>query len=247
MTTEHDPYVLPDPELEALLAGAPWRRMVVVGDSIAEGVREAVEGWRDLSWTDRIALAVPGLEQRNLGVRDKLAAQVRAQQLGAALAFRPDLAVVSAGGNDALRPSFDPAAVQAELERIVAPLRTSGAEVLLLELMDIVAAGLVPEPYAGTARRAPRAARPGSRARSPGCTAPTSCGCGRTPRAPTRRSTRATGSTSPPGDTRSWRRRRCAASRRRRRRSQRPERTEGGGLSPRAAPPGRPRAPCRSP
>jgi lysophospholipase L1-like esterase len=65
-----------------------------------------------------------------------------------ALAFRPDLAIVSAGGNDSLRHSFDTGAVERELDAIVEPLRHTGADVLLLELMDIVASGLVPREHA---------------------------------------------------------------------------------------------------
>ena len=97
------------------LSGAPWRRLAVVGDSIAEGVREPLDGWRDLSWIDRIAEALPALEVRNLGRRNLLARDVLASQLDAALAFRPDLAIVAAGGNDSLRRSFDPGVVEREL------------------------------------------------------------------------------------------------------------------------------------
>jgi lysophospholipase L1-like esterase len=146
------PEVLPDRDLATLVRGARWRRLAVLGDSVAEGVREPSDGYRDLSWVDRIAaplrVEVPGLAVLNLGRRNLLAAEVRASQLDAALAFRPDLAVVSAGGNDSLRHSFDPGAVERELDAIVGPLRRSGADVLLLELMDIVASGLVPREHA---------------------------------------------------------------------------------------------------
>ena len=37
-----------------MLRGAPWRRVAVLGDSIAEGVREPHDGFRDLSWIERI-------------------------------------------------------------------------------------------------------------------------------------------------------------------------------------------------
>lgn len=36
-----DPYRLPDAEADQLLATAPWKRYVVVGDSLAEGLGEA--------------------------------------------------------------------------------------------------------------------------------------------------------------------------------------------------------------
>ena len=148
MTALRDPDVLSDHDLAALLSGARWRRVAVLGDSIAEGVREPLDGYRDLSWIDRIAAplrdAAPNLALLNLGRRNLLAAEVRTSQLAPALAFRPDLAIVSAGGNDALGRAFDPGAVERELVAIVGPLRRAGADVLLLELMDIVASGLVP-------------------------------------------------------------------------------------------------------
>ena len=55
---------------------------------------------------------------------------------------------MAAGGNDALRRSFDPGAVERELVATVGPLRRAGADVVLLELMDIVASGLVPAEHA---------------------------------------------------------------------------------------------------
>jgi lysophospholipase L1-like esterase len=120
---------------------------------IAEGVREPHEGYRDLSWIDRIAASlrpvVRGLCVTNLGQRDLVAAEVRERQLPAALGFSPDLAIVAAGGNDALRRSFAPARVAQELDGIVGPLRRGGADVLTIELLDIVASGLLPAEYAG--------------------------------------------------------------------------------------------------
>ena len=147
MMATAEPWVLHDDELRALVAHAPWRRVVILGDSTAEGVREPLEGWRDESWTDRIVHALPPVQVLNLGRRNLLAAKVREQQLDAALAFEPDLAIVSAGGNDTLRRSFDPDAVADELDAIVGALRAAGADVLMLELMDIVAAGLAPAAY----------------------------------------------------------------------------------------------------
>jgi lysophospholipase L1-like esterase len=152
-TTTYESDVLPFASQVALLGGAPWRRVAILGDSIAEGVREPHDGYLDLSWIDRIAdplrAVAPGLTVMNLGVRDLLAAEVRERQLEAALAFQPDLSIVAAGGNDALRRSFVPEQVARELDGIVGPLRQAGADVLMIELMDIVSSGLVPAEYAG--------------------------------------------------------------------------------------------------
>lgn len=153
MTATPELEVLPFAQQAALLRGAPWRRVAVLGDSIAEGVREPHDGYLDLSWIDRIAeplrAVVPGLTMTNLGLRDLLAVEVRERQLATALAFRPDLVIVAAGGNDALHRSFAPDRVACDLHGIVGPLRRTGAHVLMIELMDIVASGLVPADYAG--------------------------------------------------------------------------------------------------
>jgi lysophospholipase L1-like esterase len=136
-----DPHVGADHELaRALGPPAPWARVVVLGDSIAEGVREAAPGYRDLSWADRLAaafaLARPGAAVTNLGRRSLTAAEVRAEQLDAALASHPDLAIVVAGGNDLRRPEFDPEALRAELLALLMPLRAAGADVLTMDLFD---------------------------------------------------------------------------------------------------------------
>lgn len=126
-----DPHVAADHELAALLA--PWERVVVVGDSIAEGVREPAPGYRDLSWADRLGA---GVEVTNLGRRSLTAAEIRATQLEEAVALRPGLAIVVAGGNDLRRPAFDPEALRAELLALLMPLRAAGADVLTMDLFD---------------------------------------------------------------------------------------------------------------
>ncbi|MCW3006766.1 MAG: family lipolytic protein [Solirubrobacterales bacterium] len=133
------------------LATAPWRRLVIVGDSIALGVGDPVDGYPHRGWTASIALALeaarPGLVHRNLGARGLLTEEVRETQLDAALAFRPDLAIVAAGGNDLLGPGFDGLGVEEELEEMVGALHRRGALVVTIGLFDITRSGLVPEAF----------------------------------------------------------------------------------------------------
>jgi lysophospholipase L1-like esterase len=136
-----DPHVGADHELARMMdPPAPWERVVVLGDSIAEGLREPVPGYRDLSWADRLAAAFtfarPGAVLFNLGRRDLTAAEIRAAQLDAALALRPGLAIVTAGGNDALRRRFDRDALAGELRGLIEPLRGAGADVLTFDMYD---------------------------------------------------------------------------------------------------------------
>lgn len=149
LTEATDPYCLRPGESARLLAGHPWRRFVVLGDSVAEGLCEPVEGYPDVQWADRIAAELaatsPGLAYRNLGLRGLRAHEVRATQLGPALEFGPDLALVVCGGNDAFRSAYDADAVDAELTAMITALRAAGADVLTVGMFDVSHSPAVPE------------------------------------------------------------------------------------------------------
>ena len=140
-SAEHDPYCLRPGEARELLAGHPWRRFVVIGDSVAEGVVEPVPGYPQTAWADRVAAELaavcPELAYRNLGRRDLRARQVRETQLAEAIKFGPDLALVTCGAIDALRATYDPDAVDREVAAMITELRAAGADVITLGLFDI--------------------------------------------------------------------------------------------------------------
>lgn len=149
---EHEPdhpHALRLGPLAAQLRSAPWRRLCVVGDSIAAGTGEPVPGYLDLSWADRLAVAlrnaVGPIAYRNSGVPGARAADVLADQAEGALRFGPDLVAVAAGANDALRRSFDPPRVEAEVAGIVELLAARGAHVVTFGLFDISRTGVVPD------------------------------------------------------------------------------------------------------
>lgn len=153
-----NPYRLTAEHEDALLAGAPWRRLAVVGDSIAEGIGEPTEGFPDQGWAatlaDALRRAAPGLAYLNLGTRDQRADEIRATQLASALAFDPDLAVVVAGGNDLLRRRFDIEPVAEHIEAMVGAFRETGADVVTVGLYDCTGSPYIPEEL-----RAPLTAR----------------------------------------------------------------------------------------
>ena len=95
--------------------GMSYRRFVALGDSTTEGLVDPHPEGGFRGWADRLAetLAViePDLRYANLAVRGKLARQVRAEQLDAALALEPDLASLLSGLNDMLRRNVDVGAV----------------------------------------------------------------------------------------------------------------------------------------
>lgn len=143
-----DPHCLTLEEAARLMDGHPFRRVVVMGDSVAAGTREPTPGYLDLSTADRLHDALgasrPGLAFANLGIRGATTAEVISTQLDVALARQPDLAVVSAGGNDAFERGFDPARTAGELARLCSRLADSGASVVLIGLFDIGGSGLLP-------------------------------------------------------------------------------------------------------
>lgn len=148
MTEATDPWCLRTGEAAELLRGHPWRRFVVLGDSVAEGLCEPVEGYPDVQWADRIAAELrattPRLDYLNLGRRGLRAHEVRATQLAPALAYRPDLALVVCGGNDAFRSAYDPDAVDAELTAMVTELRAADADVITVGMFDVSHSPAVP-------------------------------------------------------------------------------------------------------
>ncbi|WP_314245855.1 SGNH/GDSL hydrolase family protein [Streptomyces kutzneri] len=118
-----------------------YLRYVALGDSQTEGLGDGddtvgLRGFAD-RFAEHLAAVNPGLQYANLAVRGRLAGQVRAEQLGPALALRPDLATVVAGVNDILRPRFDAAEVAGHLEEMFASLTAAGARVATVTFPDL--------------------------------------------------------------------------------------------------------------
>lgn len=116
-------------------------RYVAIGDSTVGGLEDPGPDGAYVGWADRLArhLAAvhPDLTYANLAVRGLTAGEVRETQLDAALALRPDIAVVVAGVNDVLRPRFDRAALREHLFAMHGALRDSGARVATFTMPDM--------------------------------------------------------------------------------------------------------------
>ncbi|MDR7301579.1 SGNH/GDSL hydrolase family protein [Haloactinomyces albus] len=109
---------------------------VALGDSFTEGLDDPAAdnaGYR--GWADRLAeiLATsnPELRYANLAIRGKLLHQVIEHQVPAAVALRPSLVSLAAGGNDILRPGNDPDELAERFEGAVAELRAHGIQVMI--------------------------------------------------------------------------------------------------------------------
>ncbi|MFZ1410397.1 MAG: SGNH/GDSL hydrolase family protein [Micropruina sp.] len=114
----------------------PWTSYVAIGDSITEGLADALPDGRMRGWADRLAQHLADrrgepVRYANLAIRGRLLGQIIDEQLEPALALRPDLVSLWGGGNDMLRPGADPDALATKLEEAVARLRGEGIDVLL--------------------------------------------------------------------------------------------------------------------
>ncbi|MHC6220994.1 SGNH/GDSL hydrolase family protein [Arthrobacter sp. MMS24-S77] len=115
----------------------PWNRYVAIGDSFTEGVGDpeprnpgGLRGWADRV-AEELSVGHPGFTYANLAVRGLLLHQILDRQLGAAMALRPDLVTLSAGGNDLVFRGSDPDRLANELDPAVGELVSTGATIVL--------------------------------------------------------------------------------------------------------------------
>jgi lysophospholipase L1-like esterase len=114
-------------------------RLAVLGDSTAVGLGDPLPrrgGWRGVGPLVAAALGVaPGgyLNPAFAGARMRC---VLTEQVPAAVAHRPDVALLVAGMNDTLRPDFDAARIAADLTEVIGRLRAVGTTVVPVRFHD---------------------------------------------------------------------------------------------------------------
>lgn len=115
----------------------PWNLYVALGDSFTEGVGDpeprspgGLRGWADRV-AEELAAGREGFAYANLAVRGRLLEQILDQQTGPALALKPDLITLSAGGNDMVFRGSDPDKLADKLDAGVEVLSQTGATVVL--------------------------------------------------------------------------------------------------------------------
>jgi lysophospholipase L1-like esterase len=121
----------------------PWSRYVALGDSFTEGIGdpEPLSPGGHRGWADRVAEVLSSktddFAYANLAVRGKLIKQILDEQVEPAIALRPDLITISAGGNDVIRPGTDPDLIAALLDEAVGRLSADGATVVVFTGVDV--------------------------------------------------------------------------------------------------------------
>ena len=108
-----------------------------MGDSFTSGLGDpeplSPGGMR--GWADRIAEELsegrPDFRYANLAVSGLLLGEILDRQLGPAIALKPDLVTLSAGGNDIVFHRSDPDRLAAALDAAVGRLSATGATIVL--------------------------------------------------------------------------------------------------------------------
>ncbi|GAA3867590.1 SGNH/GDSL hydrolase family protein [Leifsonia kafniensis] len=121
----------------------PWSRYVALGDSFTEGIGdpEPASPGGNRGWADRVAeqlsIGTDDFAYANLAVRGKLIRQIAAEQVEPALALRPDLITISAGGNDVIRPGTDPDEIAAQFDDMITRLARDNATIVVFTGTDM--------------------------------------------------------------------------------------------------------------
>ena len=132
----------PEPARPPLAAVPPLRRarrLAVLGDSTAVALGDPLPrrgGWRGVGPLVAAALGVEAGGYLNPAFTGARMRCVLTRQVPAAVAHRPDVALVVAGMNDTLRPDFDAARIAADLTEVVRRLRDVGTTVVPVRFHD---------------------------------------------------------------------------------------------------------------
>ncbi|WP_025273055.1 SGNH/GDSL hydrolase family protein [Haloglycomyces albus] len=115
---------------------------VAIGDSFTEGVGDpSPQGSRPRGWADLFATAAAEenteFTYANLAIRGRLFDAVVDEQVPPAMRQNPELVSFAAGGNDALRPSFQPDRLASRAHEVVRLFKAAGAEVILFTSADV--------------------------------------------------------------------------------------------------------------
>lgn len=114
-------------------------RVVALGDSITLGIGDATVQGVGAGWAAHVAHAIGASSFTNLAENGTRARSLGISQLPTGLMQRPDVVLLTVGGNDVLRGDFSPPEITAHVADAVARLRRPGREIVLIGLDRIAA------------------------------------------------------------------------------------------------------------
>jgi lysophospholipase L1-like esterase len=120
--------------------------IAALGDSIAYGVGDTHSRVAASSWSGRLAFTIGAEKHQRFAWPGARIQDVANTQVAAVLVTRPDIILLSVGGNDAVRRGFCPRKFSKELREVVEKLERTPAKIVVLNLQDVSRTCPVPSP-----------------------------------------------------------------------------------------------------
>jgi lysophospholipase L1-like esterase len=114
-------------------------RVVALGDSITLGIGDVAVPGIGAGWAAHVAHAIGASSYANLAENGTRARSLGLSQLPTGLMQRPDVVLLTVGGNDVLRGDFSPPEITEHVADAVARLRRPGREIVMISLDRIAA------------------------------------------------------------------------------------------------------------
>ena len=114
-------------------------RVVALGDSVTLGIGDSMHAGCGAGWAAHVAHALGAAEFVNLAANGIRARDLGATQIPSALMARPDVVLLTVGGNDVLRGDFCPPEITLHLRDALERLERPGREIVIIGLDRITA------------------------------------------------------------------------------------------------------------
>ncbi|HBJ72421.1 MAG TPA: hypothetical protein DDY88_01600 [Actinobacteria bacterium] len=122
-------------------------RIVALGDSISFGVGDVRGDGVGPGWSGRLAAVIGTADHQRLAWPGARLSEMAKTQLAATCIAAPDIALVSIGGNDAIRRGFDADRFASQLRKTLETLQGSVPSVVALTLPDISRTCQIPRSF----------------------------------------------------------------------------------------------------
>lgn len=117
----------------------PGPRVVALGDSVTLGIGDSTHPGIGAGWAAHVAHALGASAFVNLAANGTRARDLGATQIPSGLMARPDIVLMTVGGNDVLRGDFCPSEVTAHLRDALDRFERPGREIVMISLDRIAA------------------------------------------------------------------------------------------------------------
>jgi lysophospholipase L1-like esterase len=113
--------------------------VVALGDSITLGIGDGLTPGIGAGWAAHVAHAIGASAFTNLAANGTRARTIGTSQVPTGLMQRPDLVLLTVGGNDVLRGDFSPSEITENVSDVIARLSRPGRQIVMISLDRIAA------------------------------------------------------------------------------------------------------------